>query len=160
MHHEEEEWTQNWMLRTDSNHIPPNISTVPPYLLRYILITLVKNPSSDGMLPDNSLSSNINASRRRGKYAKLDVENRFKPCSSKHKSTLPPYLLRYVHLTFVNNPSSDGMLPDNWLLSNINASWRRGKNAKLDVEDGFKLCSSKHIYSTTILTQIYLLNIS
>ena len=26
MHHEEEERTQNWMLRTDSNHVPPNIN--------------------------------------------------------------------------------------------------------------------------------------
>jgi len=26
MHHEEEETKQNWMLRTDSNHVPPNIN--------------------------------------------------------------------------------------------------------------------------------------
>ena len=26
MHHEEEERKQNWILRTDSNHVPPNIN--------------------------------------------------------------------------------------------------------------------------------------
>jgi len=26
MHHEEEERKQNWLLRTDSNHVPPNIN--------------------------------------------------------------------------------------------------------------------------------------
>jgi len=26
MHHEEEERKQNWMLRTDSNNVPPNIN--------------------------------------------------------------------------------------------------------------------------------------
>jgi len=37
MHHEEEERTQKKILRTDSNHVPPNISTIYSYLHRCIL---------------------------------------------------------------------------------------------------------------------------
>ena len=132
MHHEEEEKTQNWMLRTDSNHVPPNISTILQLnLLISIPLAFVNNPSSDGMLPDNWLSSNINASWKKGKK----TQNWMLRTDSNHVppniSTLQPYLLRYICLRIVNDPSSDGMLPNKLLLSNINASWRRGMNAKL-----------------------------
>ena len=63
----------------------------------------------------------------------------------KHKSTLRSYLPKDILSIFVNNPSSDGMLPDNWLSSKINASWRRKKKAKFDVEVGFQSCYPPNI---------------
>jgi len=67
--------------------------------------------SSDGTAPDKLLSANINASRRREKKAKMDVEDGFQPCSSKHKSTLRPYLHKCITSTLVRSPSSDGIVP-------------------------------------------------
>jgi len=133
-------------------------STLQPYLPSHISLRFVNNPSLDGIGPDKLLSTNIDASWRRGKKAKLDVEDGFQPRSPKQKATLRPYLHSHISLRFVNNPSSDGMLPDKLLSPNINASWRR--ESKFGRWGWIQTTYLQTwIYSMAILTQIHPLNI-
>jgi len=82
IHHEEEKRKQNWMLRTDSNHVPPNIN-----LLYGRTYTDLSAQDFLGDLVRKCFQTNYNYlisihHEEERKNAKMDVEDRFKPCFS------------------------------------------------------------------------------